>query len=283
MVKFVVTGPEIAGNVDAVFGFHSFEFLLQRSVVKASGSGFTVKGGPFEDPSQGDQVYFGKGLKYKNITKEGITLKTPFKGMITGFKEVGDDYKVVVTGMEVAGADFYAISKTTSDKDNEAFLPGIFSGNDILKSGSLGDQMSGYKGNDLLDGRGGNDKLWGGNGSDTVKGGAGNDKLFGDKGKDILIGGNGRDKIEGGKGNDKLKGGGGADDFIFKGGKNGTDHIKDFKAGVDDIRVKHSSVSDFGDLTIKTKGGDAHITCADTEIILDGVRGGSLDADDFLF
>ena len=69
----------------------------------------------------------------------------------------------------------------------------IFTGIEVLETGS------------------GNDTITGAGGADIIFSGAGNDRIFGGGGADILSGGDGRDSLEGGAGNDTLIGGAGAD------------------------------------------------------------------------
>ncbi|MDY7006589.1 MAG: calcium-binding protein [Cyanobacteriota bacterium] len=123
-------------------------------------------------------------------------------------------------------------------------------GNDVLNGRGGNDNLNGGGGNDRLRGGSGRDTLNGGNGRDTLEGGADNDRLIGGRGNDRLLGGNGRDNLtggdgndrfEGGAGNDILTGGNGRDKFIYNTNRLyrsrdiGTDTIRDFTPGVDDI------------------------------------------------
>ena len=290
MVKFIVKGKESTDQKNAYFGFASFDFDLLRVVENARSKGFDVTtpsildnlgpllppGLPDLPPGQGVPglglpepenpifQYFGKNLKFKDITLLGHTIKTPQKGRIDRYFEEGDDYSITVTGIGVKAADFFKVTKTAGIKDNKALVREIFDGNDTLKGGALKDKFNGF------------------DGADKITGGNGNDVLFGGNGKDNINGGKGKDLVNGGAGNDILKGGKSADTFEFAGGKNGVDRIKDFEVDLDHIKIKHKSVDEFDDLTIKGKSGNAIITYADTRIVLEDVGKGQLDAGDFL-
>lgn len=105
-------------------------------------------------------------------------------------------------------------------------------GNDTIRSGHLGDTLSGHDGNDLLSGRRGDDMLDGGLDDDTVFGGAGDDHLIGDEGHDLLVGGVGSDILDGGNGDDRLRGDAG-DDHLHGGEGN------DLLTGGDGINSLH--------------------------------------------
>ncbi len=92
-----------------------------------------------------------------------------------------------------------------------------------LYGGSGADRVLGHSGNDLLNGGRGADTLGGGGGDDIIHGGAGKDHIFGGAGNDILIGGSGSDRFY--FGHD-------GEDIGFQ-----KDVIRDFKPGVDDIRI----------------------------------------------
>lgn len=59
--------------------------------------------------------------------------------------------------------------------------------------------------------------------------------LVGNNGNNILDGGAGNDRLFGAKGNDKMVGGSGSDTFVLKSAGAGTDTIKDFKLGTDNL------------------------------------------------
>ncbi len=117
--------------------------------------------------------------------------------------------------------------------------------NDWLYGGLGQDLLYGGIGHDHLYGGKGNDKLYGQAGNDVIDGGYGDDKLWGHEGNDHLYGGKGNDRLWGGKGNDVIDGGYG-DDLIWLGsGKDvvvlapdkGYDHVRNFKAGEDKIKL----------------------------------------------
>lgn len=65
----------------------------------------------------------------------------------------------------------------------------------------------------------------------------GDDAFLGGAGKDVVDGGAGDDRLLGGGGDDVLTGGEGADAFVFLGGDEGVDRIRDFVGGEDAILV----------------------------------------------
>ncbi|MDX2228386.1 MAG: choice-of-anchor D domain-containing protein [Leptolyngbyaceae cyanobacterium bins.349] len=151
-------------------------------------------------------------------------------------------------------------------------------GHDTL-SGSLGDdELWGGIGNDRLDGQEGNDQLYGEAGNDQLFGGDGNNLLAGGEGDDLLYGGNGSDRLIGGEGNDILTGNGGADIFILAAGA-GTDIIRDFRLGEDQIGL--AAGLSLGQLTITQRNSQTWIrnsTTAELLARLDGVNAANLIA-----
>lgn len=154
-------------------------------------------------------------------------------------------------------------------------------GNDRLFGGSGHDRLLGQAGNDKLVGGGGNDRLNGGGGDDVLRGGVGSDFLIGKGGADRIIGGGGNDRIAGGAGDDVLTGGQGADRFIFNRG-DGTDTIRDFQHGVDQINIGRGANS-FSQLDISRDGFDTVIEFADVTIIVEDELPRSFSAADFIF
>lgn len=227
MVKFIVTGKHVTDQAHGMLGFPSFAFVGIAEITETTATGFNfdlvlpVFPG-FPVPESVPDVYSGSGLAYKNITKNGITLKTPHQGTIDSIEETGSNWSTSTTGMGLSAADFYQVSVTKSNKDNAALVRDVFSGKDLLKGGQAKDNLNGFNGNDSVYGRGGNDILNGGNG---------NDKVFGGSGKDTIQGGNGRDI---------LKGGAGADTFVF--GDSGRDIIRDFQNNTDTVRLDASAL-----------------------------------------
>ncbi len=105
--------------------------------------------------------------------------------------------------------------------------------NDFLYGGRGDDTIYGGDGNDRLRGNRNNDELNGGAGEDTLFGGGNNDTLNGNDGNDRLIGENGNDRLDGGAGDDVLTGGAGVDQFVYN--LTGTDRVKDFEDGIDQL------------------------------------------------
>ena len=119
---------------------------------------------------------------------------------------------------------------------NSDFLPGVFSGNDIINGNGYyndqdtypngkwqfdgagnsfnGNRLHGFEGNDVLNGDKYVDSLWGDMGNDSLNGFDGNDFLYGGAGNDKLEGGIGNDKLYGNSGNDVVNGGVGNDTLI---------------------------------------------------------------------
>lgn len=163
-------------------------------------------------------------------------------------------------------------------------------GSDLLIGAGEGDLMRGGHGRDTLAGRGGDDRMHGderadfmegGFGDDRMSGGKGRDRLFGQGGDDRLSGGARADRLDGGVGDDVLIGGAGRDQFIFRLG-GGTDVVRDYRDGVDRIRIENGA-DEFADLSIESGEGGAVVRFGNVVILLDGVDAASLDASDFIF
>jgi glycerophosphoryl diester phosphodiesterase len=112
---------------------------------------------------------------------------------------------------------------------------------EVLTGSSGRDYIIGDAGNDTVRGevirnvgQGDDDLLEGSNDDDRLSGKAGDDELLGGAGRDRLKGGEGDDLLDGGLGDDILIGGAGADTFVLAAG-NGTDVIRDFELGTDQI------------------------------------------------
>ncbi len=125
----------------------------------------------------------------------------------------------------------------------------------------------------------------------VVRGGSGNDVIRGGEGRDELFGNSGRDQIFGALGNDELTGGSAADKFTFA-GQNGTDHITDFRDGVDTIQIRGygSALNSFADLAgdIVQVGNDVRINLGANvsgagRIIVENITVAQLSAADFDF
>ncbi len=96
--------------------------------------------------------------------------------------------------------------------------------------------INGGLGNDLIFGGAGNDKLYSDEGADKVYGGDGSDSLSSGAGADSLEAGADGDVLYGEAGNDLLLGGAGHDHFVFATGT-GTDRVKEFVLGMDQIVI----------------------------------------------
>ncbi|MCP5088722.1 MAG: calcium-binding protein, partial [Rhodobacteraceae bacterium] len=134
-------------------------------------------------------------------------------------------------------------------------------------------------------------ELKGAKGSDQIAGKKGDDRLLGGSGKDELIGGDGDDYLHGGKANDFLKGGRGLDILVGGSGKDtfhfsrgdGLDTIRDFDAGVDQIKIGDGATR-MKDLTFARSGGDVTVTFANVEITVQDITKAELnDSDNFIF
>lgn len=90
------------------------------------------------------------------------------------------------------------------DRFSPNFTLSGWGSDDIIRTGTGNDSLSGNGGNDRIDGGAGQDSLDGGGGRDTLEGGAGQDQLYGGNGADLLYGGYDADTIFGGAGNDTL-------------------------------------------------------------------------------
>ena len=88
--------------------------------------------------------------------------------------------------------------------------------------------------------------------------------------------------MTGGTGNDRLTGGEGRDTFVFA-GTFGSDIVSDFQQGdlIDLTAFAH--LDDWTDLSIRYTKKGATIVIGDSAILLESLRPGALDADDFLF
>ena len=192
------------------------------------------------------------------------------------------------------GNDTYVLSQA----DERIVEPDRKGGTDTVMSGKVSLKLGDYErvenlnliGKKDLDGvgTGGKNKLSGNNGDNVLKGGGGNDVLKGGKGNDVLVGGDGKDRLEGNAGRDKLTGNKGPDDFVFK-GKFGTDKIRDFDKGTDELYLskklwdgnlsKAEVVSDFA----SKKGGNIVFDFDGGTIILQDIGSKAGLADDIVF
>ncbi|MEE4345589.1 MAG: calcium-binding protein, partial [Paracoccaceae bacterium] len=157
----------------------------------------------------------------------------------------------------------------------------------ISAAGGLAIAVGGWTGVERINGFIGNDTIdaTGATAAQTLDGSAGDDLLIGGTGNDTLFGGNGADRLIGGAGRDFLVGGAGADDFVFATGS-GSDVIRDFVRGTDQIDLRNHAVMDsFADLTITQWTNYAVIRATGTtdEILLFDGNASALTAEDFIF
>lgn len=154
---------------------------------------------------------------------------------------------------------------------NDRIVGGL--GNDILRGGAGNDRLLGLNGRDRILGFFGDDVLGGGQGNDRLIGGSGNDILRGRQGGDTLRGGRGNDVLDGGANSDTMFGNLGNDIFVIQSGA-GQDTIRDFRAGVDRIRLKGSL--SFGNLSFEDSSRGTTISSGGD--VLAFVTGISVDA-----
>ena len=169
------------------------------------------------------------------------------------------------------------------------YTPGADFSNDIFRGRGGNDKLQGVDGNDRLIGGGGDDNLKGSSGDDNLKGGGGRDRLIGQAGDDLLNGGGGNDLLKGsagsdeligGRGDDTLVGGAGSDIFVLK-QRHGTDFIRDFNIGEDQIRLQGSL--SFRDLSFEQQGNRTLINArGETLAELKGVQVNQLDRTSFV-
>ena len=166
------------------------------------------------------------------------------------------------------------------------------SGDDTINGGVGNDRILGGSGNDILNGAAGEDRILGGSGDDIILGGFANDRILGGEGRDILLGEGGKDLLRGGGGDDVLMGvtgddvllgGSGSELFVFGTG-DGTDIIRDFEIGIDQIGLVAGELT-FEDLTITQQGGSTILGIADSGeslAILRSVQASALDTNSFV-
>ena len=144
----------------------------------------------------------------------------------------------LVGGDEVNFGDLRTITVKVCSK----FIDGG-SGNDRIFGDTCNDFLNGNAGNDILFGESGDDLLDGGSGKDRLYGGIGDDIVEGGDGNDLLFAGSGDDFLRGEMGDDILYGQRGVDTFILASGE-GTDLIRDYESGIDQIGLVGLSVEE---------------------------------------
>ncbi len=174
-------------------------------------------------------------------------------------------------------------------------------GRDVIKTGDGNDEIDGdddddviLSGNDddLVRGGAGNDNIKPGRGNDTVEGGDGDDVVAGFRGDERFDGGDGNDRLLGsvdddtligGPGDDRLWGGPGFDVFVFQDLAFGTDTLPlDVRIGSDTLDFSAIPGLTRADFSFRQVGSNvvAEVEGGGT-LIMNGVRFGGLDAEDF--
>lgn len=149
-------------------------------------------------------------------------------------------------------------------------------GNDYANGGWDNDVIYGEAGRDTLVGDYGNDYLNGGNDNDALYGGAGNDTLIGSYGNDWMVGGTGIDSLWGGSGYDK---------FVYTQG-GGSDWVKDFQNGYDQIVVDVAGYNSYADISATKSQYGNHTLFSlggGQFIVIENTNAGTINGADFQF
>ena len=260
-------------------GWTSEDFRNRDLEVRDAGPrGFVDDG--FDGP--GVARITGRGLQYRDVTKFGHTIETPFRGTITGREEQAGRF-FLDFDFEVSARAFFRATRTNGDRDNFELFESLFQGRDVVDLNGVGDdEIDGFGGADVLRLGRGDDYGEGGRGADRLFGEAGDDILDGEGGNDRLFGGAGSDTLEGGRGRDILVGGNGADVFVYDGVRLGRDLVRDHEAR-DVISIDSRGVNGFDDLHVFTFRGDAAVRFNRTVIAFDGMDEADVTADMFEF
>ncbi|MGK7890134.1 MAG: NF038122 family metalloprotease [Leptolyngbyaceae cyanobacterium] len=145
--------------------------------------------------------------------------------------------------------------------------------------------IEGTESQDTLQGEQANERILGLGDDDWLHGGAGDDVLNGNMGDDVVKGGSGTDYLLGGGGSDRLVGGAGADVFVVQ-DKSGTDRVKDFQIGIDQLALSQPlslGQSDMGQLSLSPQGDDTVISLGDRSLmVLEGTRSNQITAAAFV-
>ena len=142
--------------------------------------GREVYGGAGDDILQSRKADGGTGIDLLRVTL-GFTNEDIVFDAEAGSLSTPPDYYGNVTSMEWVNVERFNVFG--------------FYGNDTLRGGAYGDDLSGNRGDDLIEGRGGDDVLWGAEGTDILRGGDGDDLVHEGQGDDIYEGGAGRDTL----------------------------------------------------------------------------------------
>ena len=176
----------------------------------------------------------------------------------------GDDLVVGGRGPDTlnGGPGNDTVSYASSDAGVKIKLnsPGVQHGGD-----AKGDHLSNFEN---IIGSKFADRLFGDDNANTISGRQGDDRLVGGADKDTLLGGAGDDKLRGGVGDDHLTGGKGSDTFGFGTGF-GADTVLDYRAGVDDIDLKGTTITGYAQL-------QSHISDIAGGVVIDFGNGDTL-------
>ena len=174
-------------------------------------------------------------------------------------------------------------------------------GRDVIKSGAGSDRIDGGAGDDVILSGDDDDLVFGGDGNDTIKPGRGNDVVIGGAGDDVVAGFRGDERFDGGEGNDRLLGsvdddtliggegddrlwgGPGFDTFVFEDLDFGHDTIPlDFRIGSDTLDFTAVDGLSRSDFSIRQVGANVVLEVGEGSLVMNGVRFGGLDADEFI-
>ena len=276
-------------GVERVSGF------IGNDTIDASGNGaaFSLQGAQGDDlliGGFGNDTIFGGNGDDAIFGDDGNDLLLGGLGVDSIFGGAGNDTLIgnqsgdFLDGGEgsdvymIEGADVIADTGTGADDFDRAQISAAGGVAIAVGSWTGVERINGFIGNDTIDATGATAAL-------TLDGSAGDDLLIGGSGDDTLFGGNGADRLVGGAGRDFLVGGAGADVFVFATGS-GSDVIRDFVRGTDQIDLRNHAVMDsFTDLTINQWENYAVIRAEGTtdEILIFDGTASALTAEDFIF
>lgn len=275
------------GGIDSLLGGAGNDWLI----VGAGGSGTIVDGGP-----DTDTLVVTGAVSLGGLTGiEAIELQSGANLTLTGAQ-----FNAIQLGAMVSGTGTITINLATGDlQANGQFLT-VTAGSTI---------------NYIINGSSDGEMIKGGAGAAyTINGGDGSDQIRGGSLADVISGGDGNDKIIGANGADMLTGGTGADVFRFQtlqssGLGANADHITDFTINLDrlgftlidaDAVTPGDQAFNFlgtaaftntgvGQIHYLNAGADLLVQVdvdgngqADMDIVLNGLFGQALTANDFL-
>lgn len=280
--------------IRAFGGTDSFDLVLEdNSTLRLgfsdalSGVNVNVGAGVINDDGYGNSETLDVTSNGGRLELEGTLYKDRLVGSADDERFIlmgGNDFANGAGGTDLVRYDRYGAdyvdanlgkNKATGSWNGETFTHTIKNMEDLRGT---------RDGNDTLTGNGKGNEIRGDGGDDRLLGKGGSDDLRGQDGDDFLSGANGKDMLNGGFGDDILVGGKGADSFVFDGSAyEGSNTIRDFQNGADVLQISGTS---FDDLTIKKASGGSDtriILDSGTEIWLEDVSKGKIDAGDFDF